>query len=543
MRQFASSGFRAVETLFASLTLVIGLSHSVASAVGNTTVIALTGESSPDGNGMFDNFDSSVFLNDQGFVAVHADLVNTANRFSDDLGVYLFHAGISPIQLARESDVVPGGDGEFGRSFEIAGINESNQVAFVAVLDETSVGSTEGIFLGGTSGPTELVRGSQAPPDGNGVLSSFSILGSRVFNEAGDVVFTASLDDTNSGRRERGIFLAGDELLQFAREGYQAPDGRNYQSLNNGQFVNNAGQVAFAAATQNGSDFSKGIFLGDGTSPLETVVQFGDPAPDGNGEFYNMYLDVINDRGEVGFISSVEFTVGSDDGEGIFRSDSSGNLIQIARTGEPTPDGRGVFRGFAVHSLSDDGQLTFIGGSDALGGDTNDTGIYRGDGIGDLVQIVRSGQVLNIGGGTFVNEIEEHDVSTNGKGEIAFVATLQNTDGGSTDDFAILFVGNDLKLQKVARIGDELLGSTITGFGFDGDNLNDFGQVAYSFWLADGRAGIALWSIPEPPAAGLIAWGLLIASCFRQQLFASSPSSRTLSTLGEIHLPMIQNGE
>lgn len=43
-------------------------------------------------------------------------------------------------------------------------------------------------------------------------------------------------------------------------------------------------------------------------------------------------------------------------------------------------------------------------------------------------------------------------------------------------------------------------------------SLNDFGQVVYQFSLADGRSGIALYTIPEPASLTLLALGFAALS-------------------------------
>ena len=40
--------------------------------------------------------------------------------------------------------------------------------------------------------------------------------------------------------------------------------------------------------------------------------------------------------------------------------------------------------------------------------------------------------------------------------------------------------------------------------------LNERGQVAYSFWLTDGRVGVAVWTVPEP-SSGLMVIGAAAA--------------------------------
>ena len=90
---------------------------------------------------------------------------------------------------------------------------------------------------------------------------------------------------------------------------------------------------------------------------------------------------------------------------------------------------------------------------------------------------------------------------------------------GAGDDTALLFHDDTLGLLTVAREGDALLGSTITGLTFSEgladiggsrSGFNAVGQVAYGFTLADSRTGIALFTppaVPEPASAGLLILG------------------------------------
>jgi hypothetical protein len=59
-------------------------------------------------------------------------------------------------------------------------------------------------------------------------------------------------------------------------------------------------------------------------------------------------------------------------------------------------------------------------------------------------------------------------------------------------------------IVKVAREGDALLGSTIKTLNLAGGpkwrrGLNELGQVAYDFTLADNRRGIAIGTVVNPP--------------------------------------------
>jgi hypothetical protein len=113
-------------------------------------------------------------------------------------------------------------------------------------------------------------------------------------------------------------------------------------------------------------------------------------------------------------------------------------------TGDHAPDGNGVFasNGLTVGGLNDNGQVVFA--AQLVGttqGNADNIGLFRGDGT-TLAQIARAGQVLGPG--------------------VAFSSI-----GG--------FVGN------VA--------------------LNQAGQVASLFVLADGRSGVAVWTAPAKAQA------------------------------------------
>ena len=67
------------------------------------------------------------------------------------------------------------------------------------------------------------------------------------------------------------------------------------------------------------------------------------------------------------------------------------------------------------------------------------------------------------------------------------------------------------ELIRVVREGEPFVGSTIKSLSFNtstvgGNGLNNHGQSAYGFLLADGRSGIAVATIPEPTSAVLFSF-------------------------------------
>jgi hypothetical protein len=311
-----------------------------------------------------------------------------------------------------------------------------------------------GIFLGdGTAEPVLIARRGNLAPGGS---SAFDAFGDAVLNDRGTVAFRGSLTDGTSSGIFRGGGSAG--VLQVTRSGEAAPGGGTFSGFND-PALNDVGQIAFRAGLS-GAGGSLGLFRADRTGVVEIVRQ-NDPAPDGNGVFLNFsaFSPSLNEAGQIAFQADITGTTGPfdrpDDRQGIFRGD--GGLAgpgQIARAGGAVPDGNGVFRSFLNPALNDVGQL-------------------------------------------------------------AFIAELDDTVGGSGDDRGLFFHDDLLGLLTVAREGESFLGSTIADltFAFGGTRgdeytgLNNLGQVAYQFRLVDGRSGVAVFSIPEPTSMALLGLG------------------------------------
>ncbi len=281
------------------------------------------------------------------------------------------------------------------------------------------------------------------------------------------------------------------------------------------------GLLPAAAAAAAGTTSGPGV-----TGTTRVIAQTGDAAPDGNGSFAGFFVRAaytnsigLNDLGQVAFRAELTGTVDEDvDWIGIFRGDGSAQPVQIARGGQGAHDGNGTFFFFGSPALNSSGQTAFLGNLfDTTGGSTDDEGIFRGDGSAALVQIVRAGQAAPDGNGIFLDF--GADIALNDAGQAAFTAFLTDTSGGSADDLGIYLYDDGLGLLQVAREGDAFLGSMITELFFspgfsqqdEGSGLNNLGQVAYSYRLADGRSGVAIWSIPEPASAAwlLAAFGRL----------------------------------
>lgn len=477
-----------------------------------TEIIALTGDISPDANGSFSTFDAPV-LNEAGQVAFSSFLTNT--RFRDDRGIFLGDR-VALTQVVRENQSDPSGEFSFSDFRPVPTLNDIGQSAFFGFVSGPA-GTRGGIFRGDGSDLTQLARTGQDAPDANGF---FVNIRSLAFNEAGQTAFQGRLFNTAGGRSDDyGIFRGnGSSLTRIAREGEAAPDANgSFSEFDEVVALNDAGQAAFRATLNNtagGTSDDTGIFRGDG-STLTQIARTGQSAPDANGSFSNFGSGVsLNDAGQAAFVGELTGTTGGgSDNAGIFLGDGS-TLTQIIRTGQAAPDANGSFSNFDSPSLNDAGQVAFVGFFiGTAGGFGDDSGLFRSDGS-ILTQIAREGQAAPDANG-FFSEFTG-GVALNNAGQAAFLGDLTGTVGGSSDDLGLYLFDDGLGLIQIAREGDPFLGSTITELSFapgfsvqdEGSGFNDLGQVAYQFTLADGRSGIALYTIPEPASLTLLALGV-----------------------------------
>ena len=507
--RIASAVFRPAAAGAVVTAAMLALPQSARAATPVTEVVAVSGEAAPGDNGEFVAFTAPV-LNGEGEAGFAGILTGTDGGTTDNAGLFRGDA-LTLVEVVRKGEDAPDDNGTFS-DFASPALNEAGQEAFFGILTGTANGTADnqGIFRGDGATLVQIAREGQDAPDNNGAFASFGNFPS--FNNVGQAAFSATLRDTSGGGdEENGIFRGdGVTLVQIARGNQAAPDGQgNFDRFDPNPALNDAGQVAFRGFLDNTSD-TEGIFRGDGAA-LVQVARMGEDAP-GGGTFTTFLAPSLNDVGQVAFTGGVT-TDGTNDLGGVFRGDGA-TLVQIAREGQDAPDDNGTFSvSFRVPTINDAGQVVFqarLAGTSE--GSTDDDGIFRGDGV-TLEQLAREGEASPDGNGVFAGFL---DPAFNDAGQAAFQAFLTGTDGGSSDDSGIFFYDDTLGLVPVVREGDELLGSTITRLAFESSlgtrsdersGLNELGEVAYHFTLADGRQGVAISAVPEPGAVGLLAVG------------------------------------
>ena len=153
----------------------------------------------------------------------------------------------------------------------------------------------------------------------------------------------------------------------------------------------------------------------------------------------------------------------------------------------------------SLPSLNDSGMVAFVAQLS-----NGKRGIFTGSG-GPTTTIADSSGFLNFFGAT---------PSLNNSGTVAFNAFLDIGDDG-------IFTGPDLLADKVIGENDMLFGSTVRELLIFPESLNDKGQIAFFYKLADERSGIAradplVIPAPEPGTLPLLIAGLLGAVLWRK---------------------------
>lgn len=465
-------------------------------------VIAINGDAAPGGNGTYNVFTHPPILNDSGELVFRATLSGTSGGSADDFGVFAADGSIA--EVAREGSALPDGNGSFAQIPFDPAQNPSGQVVFRSRLSGTALGAADDDAVyrwdGGT--PVRIGREGDAAP-GGGAYLSFSL---PAINDSGVVGWTSALT-VGGGAVFRGD---GTSAVEIARSGDPAPSGGGDLFSLSSPTINASGQVAFASTILNApvGQGGSGLFLGDGSS-LVALAREDDLT--GNGTFgqFSIGRPALNDSGQIAFYASLNATSGgSADDRALFRTDGT-TLVEVMREGDASPDGDGNFTSFStfVPVLNNSGQVAFLPGF------TNSTSL-AGVGFFDgatLQNIVRTGDAIPTGNGEFQSFF---DVSLNDGGQVSFRSNLRNTSGGTSDDSGLFLSDPAMGILTVVREGDLLLGSAVTSLTLadsdeESSGLNDQDELAFGFELADGRRGVAVWSLPEPTLGALLTCGVL----------------------------------
>ncbi|MEW6144387.1 MAG: choice-of-anchor tandem repeat NxxGxxAF-containing protein [Thermodesulfobacteriota bacterium] len=308
-------------------------------------------------------------LNESGQISYVAALKDTPGGDSDNRALYIADSS-EVTEIARKGDPVPGGNGVFEDFFDTAGPNENGQVAFIGRISGSSGGESdnEGIYLAAEGGIIELAREGNAVPGGNGIFGNFQLLSG--INDSGQAAFSAHLDGTTGGETDNeAIYLASEEgLTELVRKGEPVPGGGG--DVIDSEFYprgpNENGQVAFGAGIRSGDEdvpIDSALFLA-GPSGITTLIRHGDPGPGGVGQFAQFGLAGLNDSGQIIFRSRL--FEGKKSAQGLYRVGPGEEVTALAQQFQPAPpDGSKLFRSIEDNRYrgpSESGLAFFVAG-------------------------------------------------------------------------------------------------------------------------------------------------------------------------------------
>lgn len=524
----------------------------------HTKIVAMSGDSAPDNNGLFAFFDSPI-MNDQRQVAFGAVLLGTDQGRLEDRGVFIGNEK-SLTQIARKGQIMSDNRKivELGSSYGgwfVTNLNDSGQTSFQAVIGADS--RTNTILRGDAKGLTIIADTKSRHPQGTGRFTRFASFTAKgqAINDQGEVVVWGDIDGSQTGvSKDAGIFVGdGTSFRQIVRKEQPVPDTNRFFVLRDGMFstLNNRGQVALSFSTTDRpneptNSGANSIIRSDGHELLK-IAQRSQIVSNGDA-LHILARPVLNHRGHVAFSATLSdpnspkakkyYTVHAGYGVYLSQGKKPFELKEIARSGQSAPDKNGRYSNFEVMQINTPSQIGFqaylsdvkldrsrmdqlrkyfeskFGRAghnpatvkvlmDSLDTAFPFTGLFRSEPDSDqITTIVRTGQDSPDGDGFFPG-VSNCTLALNDAGQIAFNAGLIATGGEHDYDSGIFFYDDQQGLMVVARTEMPFLGSKISqihqptsGQGDDRTCLNAHGQVAFRFTLEDNREGIAIWTAP-----------------------------------------------
>jgi hypothetical protein len=391
-----------------------------------------------------------------------------------------------------DTDPAPDGNGRF-EGFDSITINSAGDVAFNGLLAETAGGFNDddsGIFLVRAADGIvrQVARHAGVAPDGNGYFGSFFGKLDLRLNENGVVGFETHFESSFGGTADNLGICSGDGSEDgttiLVRKPFVYPRVTGF---------NNEGEVTYLVSGPAIERTSNGVavLLADDDQALpndEGTFSFGVDSGDD---------PAFNDLGQVVFRASVyKASDNPKSHRGIYRADGE-NILQVARTGTPSPDGNGLLASFSNPAINDNGDVAFLASLTATsGGAMDDQGVFLFRN-GELVTIARrgeqapdgNGKILNFGTALTGSTFGTDNIALNEEGQVAFLASFTGASGGAVLG---MIRGDESSLTQVVRIG-QLAPDGVSKFTIDGGYwlgmpaLNDRGQVAFYAALSEGE--------------------------------------------------------
>lgn len=430
-----------------------------APAEGETRLVALEGDTSPDLGLPFVGFESPPIVNDSGQVMFAASVDDgtldfTSALWSEGDGVGALRA------VAVAGEAAPFAPGRTYSGFQRWLFNDLGDAAFQLELDnglEAIYTDRDRLF----TDPVTLIAklGDPAVDTGPG----------RTYNASSGFVLSG-MGDIHSGTAFYAALAPGDPPFNFPavavyNEGFNvvlrneaelgdlAP-GTVRPSVGGGlanfsnvspPVLSDAGDVAFAATTNAGLGGAAiggfGVWTTSPGGALRPVALSDMAAPGSGGVFFVPSQPVINPAGQIGFKASTSNSLGV--GPSGVWVERNGQLDLVALETQPAPGTTSTFASITSDPLIDnDGDAAFI----AETADGRDGLWLERDGVLGLVAL--QGQAATDTGLTFLNLL---DLAENDLGQVAFRAQLSDL---SSD--GIFATDRGGALRKIAATGDVL---------------------------------------------------------------------------------------
>lgn len=410
-----------------------------AGAGSELTPLAITGRDLGEGNTLTSTPTWGGAFNNAGQVA----FTGSINDDSDDRALFLGDVnGLS--RIARVNDPVPDEQGgTLGQTPSIYGyyllsdirLNDAGQVSFTGGIKDADDSARLGVFRATSGGWTQVAREFQSIPGDDATLTWYTPDSGggadSEINAAGQVLFSGQIDEPSTIGLYSGLFLGS------------------------------GGQVARVAAT-------------------------GDHLPGSDETFGGFRERHLDNSGGVHFYTNVNDAAGDKVGNAFFYV-SGNNFTQLARTGQALADGNtldqtSLTRVDPRHNES--GQVAFHSRIRDAEDNLVATGIFAA-GEDGLVEIARRGDPAPDGNGTFdlISNAHERIIGINDAGVVAFRDRLNDSDRGYLDSQGI-FLSDGIDTVTVVRGRDEINGRTVFSGLNQATNLggvNNFGQVIYEF--------------------------------------------------------------
>ena len=287
----------------------------------------------------------------------------------------LERCGATTSVVAATGESAPGG-GSFAEFTDNVATGGAGQVAFTATLDD----GNSGLFVWAGGGLTEAVRTGEAAPNG-GFFSALHLIGVATDGRVG-------FRGTVAAGRD-GIFMATvNGFRSLVQTGDASPVGSTFRTVT-GASMNDRGTVAFRGDLN--EDNKAGVFRIDTSGPVplvQPVVLEGDSVGGPTitiNSLPSSLTPAINGGGTVAFRATV---AGGDGGSGIFVAAPGATLQQIVTARDKTAVGALVR--LRDPAIADDGSLVIpasVTGSGPL------LVVYRAGTLSTLAQV---GQVTDI---------------------------------------------------------------------------------------------------------------------------------------------------